>query len=51
MLSQFTAQGILLGVLLQGFLVNMALLVFNSLPLPGLDAIRLTLVHQTPPSR
>jgi Zn-dependent protease len=36
-LSQFTAQGVLLGVLLQGFLVNIAYFVFNILPLPGLD--------------
>src|SRR6202030_515519 len=36
-LAQFTAQGILFGVLLQGFLVNIALFVFNALPLPGLD--------------
>jgi Zn-dependent protease len=36
-LSQFTAQGVVLGVLLQGFLVNIAYVVFNILPLPGLD--------------
>jgi len=36
-LAQFTVQGILYGVLLQGFLVNIALFVFNALPLPGLD--------------
>jgi Zn-dependent protease len=36
-LSQLTAQGILLGVLLQGFLINIAFFVFNILPLPGLD--------------
>jgi Zn-dependent protease len=36
-LAQLTAQGILFGVLLQGFLVNIALFVFNALPLPGLD--------------
>lgn len=36
-LAQFTVQGIVFGVLLQGFLVNIALFVFNALPLPGLD--------------
>lgn len=36
-LSQFTVQGVLLGILLQGFLVNIAYFVFNILPLPGLD--------------
>jgi Zn-dependent protease len=36
-LAQFTAQGALLGILLQGFLVNIAYFVFNMLPLPGLD--------------
>jgi Zn-dependent protease len=36
-LAQFTLQGVILGVLLQGFLVNMALFVFNALPIPGLD--------------
>jgi len=36
-LAQFTVQGVLYGVLLQGFLVNIALFVFNALPLPGLD--------------
>ena len=36
-LAQFTAQGVILGVLLQGFLVNIALFVFNALPIPGLD--------------
>ena len=36
-LAQFTLQGVILGVLLQGFLVNVALFVFNALPLPGLD--------------
>jgi Zn-dependent protease len=35
--AQTTAQGILLGVLLQGFFINIALFVFNALPLPGLD--------------
>lgn len=36
-LAQFTLQGVILGVLLQGFLVNLALFVFNALPIPGLD--------------
>jgi Zn-dependent protease len=36
-LAQLTVQGVLYGVLLQGFLVNIALFVFNALPLPGLD--------------
>lgn len=36
-LAQLTVQGVLLGVLLQGFLVNVALFIFNALPLPGLD--------------
>ncbi len=36
-LAQFTLQGVLFGVLLQGFLVNLALFIFNALPLPGLD--------------
>lgn len=36
-LAQLTLQGVILGVLLQGFLVNIALFVFNALPLPGLD--------------
>jgi Zn-dependent protease len=36
-LAQFTLQGVILGVLLQGMLVNIALFVFNALPLPGLD--------------
>ena len=36
-LAQFTVEGVLFGVLLQGFLVNIALFVFNALPLPGLD--------------
>ena len=35
--AQFTLEGVLYGVLLQGFLVNIALFVFNALPLPGLD--------------
>jgi Zn-dependent protease len=33
-LAQFTLHGVLYGVLLQGFLVNIALFVFNALPLP-----------------
>jgi Zn-dependent protease len=36
-LAQLTVQGVVFGVLLQGFLVNIALFVFNALPLPGLD--------------
>jgi Zn-dependent protease len=36
-LAQLTVEGVLYGVLLQGFLVNIALFVFNALPLPGLD--------------
>jgi Zn-dependent protease len=36
-LAQFTLDGVLYGVLLQGFLVNIALFAFNALPLPGLD--------------
>lgn len=36
-LAQLTLQGVLFGVLLQGFLVNIALFIFNALPLPGLD--------------
>lgn len=36
-LAQLTVQGVLFGVLLQGFLVNLALFVFNALPVPGLD--------------
>lgn len=36
-LAQLTLQGVILGVLLQGFLVNIALFVFNALPIPGLD--------------
>ena len=36
-LAQSSAQGILLGVLLQGFFINVALFVFNALPIPGLD--------------
>ena len=50
-LSQFTAQGIVAGVLLQGFLVNVALFVFNALPLPGLDgyaALRSVLFTRRP---
>jgi Zn-dependent protease len=50
-LAQFTVQGILYGVLLQGFLVNIALFVFNALPLPGLDgyaALRSLLFGRAP---
>lgn len=36
-LAQFTLEGVILGVLMQGFVVNLALFVFNSLPIPGLD--------------
>jgi Zn-dependent protease len=36
-LAQLTLQGVILGVLLQGFLINIALFVFNALPIPGLD--------------
>lgn len=36
-LAQFTLPGVILGVLLQGFLVNIALFVYNALPIPGLD--------------
>lgn len=36
-LAQLTLQGVILGVLLQGFLVNIALFVFNALPIRGLD--------------
>jgi Zn-dependent protease len=36
-LAQLTVQGVILGVLLQGFLINIALFVFNALPVPGLD--------------
>ena len=36
-LAQLTLQGVVLGVLLQGFLVNIALFVVNALPIPGLD--------------
>jgi Zn-dependent protease len=35
--AQSSAQAILLGVLLQGFFINIALFVFNALPIPGLD--------------
>jgi Zn-dependent protease len=50
-LAQFTVQGIVFGVLLQGFLVNIALFVFNALPLPGLDgyaALRSLLFGRAP---
>ena len=35
--AQRTAQGIVVGVLLQGFFINVALFIYNALPLPGLD--------------
>jgi Zn-dependent protease len=50
-LAQSSAQAILCGVLLQGFLVNIALFVFNALPLPGLDgyaALRSALFARAP---
>jgi Zn-dependent protease len=40
-LAQFTLDGVILGVLLQGFLVNIALFVLNALPIPGLDGYAL----------
>jgi Zn-dependent protease len=40
-LAGFTAARILFGILLQGFLVNLALFIFNALPLPGLDGYAL----------
>lgn len=36
-LAQRSAAGILVGVLLQGFFINVALFIYNALPLPGLD--------------
>ncbi|MBV8196101.1 MAG: site-2 protease family protein [Candidatus Dormibacteraeota bacterium] len=36
-LAQRTAQGIIVGLLLQGFFINIALFIYNALPLPGLD--------------
>jgi Zn-dependent protease len=36
-LSQRSAQGILAGALLQGYFINVALFIYNALPLPGLD--------------
>lgn len=36
-LSQRSAQGILAALLLQGFFINVALFIYNALPLPGLD--------------
>ncbi|HEX6539341.1 MAG TPA: site-2 protease family protein [Candidatus Dormibacteraeota bacterium] len=36
-LAQRTAAGILVGILLQGFFINIALFIYNALPLPGLD--------------
>ena len=50
-LAQFTLQGVILGVLLQGFLVNLALFVYNALPIPGLDGyavVRALLFGTTP---
>jgi Zn-dependent protease len=50
-LAQFTVQGILVGILLEGFLINVALFVFNALPLPGLDgyaALRSALFTRAP---
>jgi Zn-dependent protease len=35
--AQSSAQGILTGILLQGFFVNVAFSIFTALPLPGLD--------------
>lgn len=39
-LASRTATGILVGVLLQGFFINVALFIYNALPLPGLDGYR-----------
>ncbi len=36
-LAGVTTAKVLYGILLQGFLINLALFVFNALPLPGLD--------------
>lgn len=36
-LASRSAAGILVGVLLQGFFINVALFIYNALPLPGLD--------------
>jgi len=36
-LSQRSAQGIFAALLLQGFFINIALFIYNALPLPGLD--------------
>ena len=36
-LSQRSAQGIVAAVLLQGYFINVALFIYNALPLPGLD--------------
>lgn len=50
-LAQLTLQGVILGLLLQGFLVNIALFVFNALPIPGLDgyaAVRSLLFSAAP---
>ena len=50
-LAQLTLQGVIFGVLLQGFLVNIALFIFNAVPLPGLDgyaALRSLLFGRAP---
>ncbi len=50
-LAQLTLQGVIFGVLLQGFLVNIALFIFNAVPLPGLDgyaALRSLLFGRVP---
>ncbi len=50
-LAQLTLQGVIFGVLLQGFLVNIALFIFNAVPLPGLDgyaALRALLFGRAP---
>lgn len=36
-LAQRSAAGIVVGILLQGFFINVALFIYNALPLPGLD--------------
>ena len=35
--AQRTPQGIVVGLLMQGFFINVALAIYNALPLPGLD--------------
>ncbi len=50
-LAQFTLEGVILGVLMQGFVVNLALFVYNALPIPGLDgyaALRALLFARVP---